>query len=158
MAEPVKNVDAVSSGEESHVDIPKKVTIASENQDQVKNIGKPKGPVRNSSVYSTSGRRLSEWEALQIVAAGDTETIEREIAEVENDLQAMNIQSTWYKPQIHLKDARYFTWLLVGKYYLVPGKINKISNIIAGFASMGGLLSGVDQSLISGANLFMPKG
>ncbi|KAL1863715.1 Fungal specific transcription factor [Paecilomyces lecythidis] len=34
---------------------------------------------------------------------------------------------------------RFFTWMLVF------------------FASMGGLLSGLDQSLISGANLFMPK-
>lgn len=29
--------------------------------------------------------------------------------------------------------------------------------VLVGFASMGGLLSGVDQSLISGANLFMPS-
>jgi fucose permease len=29
--------------------------------------------------------------------------------------------------------------------------------ILVGFASLGGLLSGLDQSLISGANLFMPQ-
>ena len=29
--------------------------------------------------------------------------------------------------------------------------------VLVGFASLGGLLSGIDQSLISGANLFMPK-
>ena len=29
--------------------------------------------------------------------------------------------------------------------------------VLVGFASLGGLLSGLDQSLISGANLFMPK-
>ena len=39
---------------------------------------------------------------------------------------------------ISFKDPRKFTWLIVA------------------FASMGGLLSGLDQSLISGANLFMP--
>ncbi|PMD13207.1 fructose transporter 1 [Hyaloscypha hepaticicola] len=83
-------------------------------------------------------RRLSEWEALQIVAAGDNETIDREVNEIDADLQAMDIKSTWFRPQLRLKDPRHFTWLLVG------------------FASMGGLLSGVDQSLISGANLFMP--
>ncbi|KAI0595664.1 sugar transporter-domain-containing protein [Biscogniauxia sp. FL1348] len=36
-------------------------------------------------------------------------------------------------------DKRHFTWVIVA------------------FASMGGLLSGLDQSLISGANLFLPK-
>lgn len=83
-------------------------------------------------------RQVSEWEAIQIAAAGDNDSIDREIAEVEADLQKMNIKSTWYKPQLKMKDPRHFTWLLVG------------------FASMGGLLSGVDQSLISGANLYMP--
>lgn len=86
----------------------------------------------------TPQRQVSEWEAIQIVAAGDNDAIDREIALVEADLQAMNIRSTWYKPQLKMKDPRHFTWLLVG------------------FASMGGLLSGVDQSLISGANLYMP--
>ena len=40
---------------------------------------------------------------------------------------------------ISFKDPRNFTWLIVA------------------FASMGGLLSGLDQSLISGANLYMPE-
>nr|POE59180.1 arabinose-proton symporter [Quercus suber] len=40
---------------------------------------------------------------------------------------------------IQFKNPKHFTWLLVA------------------FASMGGLLSGLDQSLISGANLFLPK-
>lgn len=83
-------------------------------------------------------RAVSEWEAIQMAAAGDTDSIDRELALVEADLQKMNIKSTWYKPQLKMKDPRHFTWLLVG------------------FASMGGLLSGVDQSLISGANLYMP--
>lgn len=29
--------------------------------------------------------------------------------------------------------------------------------LLVAFASMGGLLSGIDQSLISGANLYMPQ-
>ncbi|KAL5116044.1 fructose symporter [Pleosporales sp. CAS-2024a] len=40
---------------------------------------------------------------------------------------------------VEFKDPRHFTWMLVV------------------FASMGGLLSGLDQSLISGANLTLPK-
>ncbi|KND90841.1 Inositol transporter 1 [Tolypocladium ophioglossoides CBS 100239] len=40
---------------------------------------------------------------------------------------------------LEFKDPRHFTWLFVV------------------FASMGGLLSGLDQSLISGANLYLPK-
>jgi hypothetical protein len=59
-------------------------------------------------------RRLSEWEALQIVAAGDNETIDREVNEIDADLQAMDIKSTWFKPQLRLKDPRHFTFLLVG--------------------------------------------
>ena len=62
-------------------------------------------------------RRLSEWEALQIVAAGDNETIDREVNEIDADLQAMDIKSTWFKPQLRLKDPRHFTWLLVGMFY-----------------------------------------
>ena len=43
---------------------------------------------------------------------------------------------------------------------MLPGisSLNSIDRwLIVGFASMGGLLSGIDQSLISGANLYMPK-
>ncbi|CZR69200.1 related to myo-inositol transport protein ITR1 [Phialocephala subalpina] len=83
-------------------------------------------------------RGFSEWEAIQIAAAGDNDTIDREIAEIEASLTEMNIKSTWYKPQLKLNNPKHFTFLLVA------------------FASMGGLLSGVDQSLISGANLYMP--
>jgi hypothetical protein len=64
-------------------------------------------------------RQVSEWEALQIAAAGDMDTINREMDEVEAELQAKNIRSTWLKPQLRLKDPRYFTWLLVGML-LVP--------------------------------------
>lgn len=39
---------------------------------------------------------------------------------------------------IEFENPKYFTWLIVA------------------FASMGGMLSGLDQSLISGANLFLP--
>lgn len=61
-------------------------------------------------------RVLSEWEALQIAEAGDHDTIDREIAAVEADLQTMKIASTWYKPQLKIRDPRHFTWLLVGRF------------------------------------------
>lgn len=83
-------VDAISSSESDLP--PKKVTLASSHQDATNE--KPRGPKRNDSVYSSSGRRVSEWEALQIVAAGDLETIDREVDEIEASLQQMNIQST----------------------------------------------------------------
>ncbi|TVY37534.1 putative metabolite transport protein [Lachnellula subtilissima] len=137
MTDPTKLSEVDASNSPDHVETespPKKVTIISDDTDEK---GTPK-PQRNNSTYSSSGRRVSEWEALQIVAAGNIETIDREIDEIDAGLQQMNIKSTWYKPQLRLKDPRYFTWLLVG------------------FASMGGLLSGIDQSLISGANLYMP--
>jgi hypothetical protein len=74
----------------------------------------PPAAQRNQSVYSNAGRRLSEWEALQIVAAGDLETINAEVDAIEVDLQAMDIKSTWYKPLLQFSDPKYFTWLLVG--------------------------------------------
>jgi hypothetical protein len=40
---------------------------------------------------------------------------------------------------LEFRDPRHFTWAIVA------------------FASMGGLLSGLDQSLISGANLYLPR-
>lgn len=83
-------------------------------------------------------RRVSEWEALQIAQAGDLETINAEVDEIEAELQLLNLRSTWYKPLLTFRDPKMFNYLLVA------------------FASMGGLLSGIDQSLISGANLFLP--
>jgi len=52
-------------------------------------------------------------------------------------LAANPVKHGLLNPKINVTPA-HFTWLLVG------------------FASMGGLLSGIDQSLISGANLYMP--
>lgn len=87
--------------------------------------------------YSTSGRRLSEWDAIKIAKQGGVE-IDEEIAELDAELMANPIKKSWTNPEIKFADPRHFTWLLVA------------------FASMGGLLSGIDQSLISGANLYMP--
>lgn len=92
--------DAISSTEQSDVDI----KDAAE-----KHIAaSPKRP--------EVSRGFSEWEALQIAAAGDNDTIDREIAEVEAALAAMNIKSTWFKPQLKLSNPKHFTFLLVGKW------------------------------------------
>lgn len=87
---------------------------------------------------STSGRRISEYDAMKI-AKENKSLIDEEIAELEAELEANPIAKSWLSPIISFKDPRHFTWLLVA------------------FASMGGLLSGIDQSLISGANLYMPS-
>lgn len=81
---------------------------------------------------------LSEAEALRIAEQGDFDTIDAEIQELEVQLSHRQTSSHWYNYELSFKDPRHFTWLLVA------------------FASMGGLLSGIDQSLISGANLYMP--
>jgi hypothetical protein len=108
MAE-IKDVDAISSDENSEGGIPTKQVVDEK--------AFPAGPQRNQPTCPTGGRRVSEWEAIQIAAAGDLDTIDREVAEVEADLQQMNIQSTWFKPQLRLKDPRHFTWLLVGQFF-----------------------------------------
>ena len=63
--------------------------------------------------------------------------------ESENLIQDLEkeLEQSGYKKgvlDIEFKNPKHFTWMLVL------------------FASMGGLLSGLDQSLISGANLFLP--
>jgi hypothetical protein len=63
--------------------------------------------------------------------------------ESENLIQELDkqLEQTGYKKgffDLEFKNPKHFTWMLVA------------------FASMGGLLSGLDQSLISGANLTLP--
>lgn len=59
------------------------------------------------------------------------------IHDLQKELEQTGYQKGFF--ELEFKNTKYFTWLLVA------------------FASMGGLLSGLDQSLISGANLFLPK-
>lgn len=80
---------------------------------------------------------MNEQQALAAAAAGGYE-IDAFIAEMEAELEAAGGLKTGFF-QLKFSDPRYFTWVIVA------------------FASMGGLLSGLDQSLISGANLFLPK-
>ena len=88
--------------------------------------------VREGSVPQVKG----EFEALQIAKEGGWE-IEALILEMEAQDKADPAKKSFF--QIQYKDPKHFTWFLVA------------------FASMGGLLSGLDQSLISGANLYLPK-
>ena len=92
----------------------------------------------NGRQYSTGGpRRQSQWEAMKIAKEGGVE-IDEEIELLEEELRNNPVPHSIFAPVINFKNPAHFTWLLVG------------------FASMGGLLSGIDQSLISGANLYMP--
>ncbi|EXJ70475.1 uncharacterized protein A1O5_06544 [Cladophialophora psammophila CBS 110553] len=87
---------------------------------------------------SVASRRLSEAQAMKL-AEDDIAIVDEEIAEFEPALEAQPVKSSFLNPQISFNDPRHFTWLLVG------------------FASMGGMLSGLDQSVISGALLYMPE-
>lgn len=88
--------------------------------------------VREGSVPQVRG----EFEALQIAKEGGWE-IEALILDMEAQDNASGKKKSVF--QIHYKNPKHFTWMLVA------------------FASMGGLLSGLDQSLISGANLYLPN-
>lgn len=59
------------------------------------------------------------------------------IQDLEKELEQANYKLGFF--DIEFKNPKHFTWMIVA------------------FASMGGLLSGLDQSLISGANLTLPK-
>jgi len=59
------------------------------------------------------------------------------IHDLEKELERSNYKSGFF--DLEFKNPKHFTWMLVA------------------FASMGGLLSGLDQSLISGANLTLPQ-
>jgi hypothetical protein len=81
---------------------------------------------------------LSEKDALAAVGAGGYE-VDALIKDMEAELAAAGggpSKSSFLT--LEFKDSRRFTWVIVA------------------FASMGGLLSGLDQSLISGANLYLP--
>jgi len=85
----------------------------------------------------TSSHIITEEEAMKI-AANNSWQVDEEVGQLEEELRRTARPSKRYNYEISFKNPSYFTWVLVG------------------FASMGGLLSGLDQSLISGANLYMP--
>lgn len=88
-------------------------------------------PVRPDNIPA-----MDEKQAMAVAEAGGYE-IDALINELEAELEAAGGLKTGFF-HLQFKDPRYFTWVIVA------------------FASMGGLLSGLDQSLISGANLYLP--
>ncbi|KAF5590684.1 myo-inositol transport ITR1 [Fusarium pseudocircinatum] len=87
-------------------------------------------------IQKAMGHEKAEFEALEVARHGG-----REIDELIDDMERQLDESGGLKKgffQVQFANPKHFTWLLVA------------------FASMGGLLSGLDQSLISGANLFLP--
>lgn len=86
---------------------------------------------------SDDGHLKEKVEALEH-SRPDRNDVDAVIEDMEQQLAAAGGMDRGFF-NLEFKDPRHFTWLLVA------------------FASMGGLLSGLDQSLISGANLFLPK-
>ncbi|KAH7025003.1 uncharacterized protein B0I36DRAFT_295756 [Microdochium trichocladiopsis] len=82
-------------------------------------------------------KHLNERDLAAAAQAGSWE-VDALIAQMERELEAAGgLKKGFF--QLEFSDPRHFTWVIVA------------------FASMGGLLSGLDQSLISGANLYLPK-
>lgn len=82
-------------------------------------------------------KHLDERNAAAAASAGSWE-VDALITQMERELAAEGgLKKGFF--QLEFSDPRYFTWVIVA------------------FASMGGLLSGLDQSLISGANLYLPR-
>ncbi|KAJ4264276.1 fructose symporter [Fusarium torreyae] len=88
-------------------------------------------------IKKAMGHEKAEFEALEVARHGGRE-IDDLIDDMERQLEAAGGLNKGFF-QIQFANPKHFTWLLVA------------------FASMGGLLSGLDQSLISGANLYLPK-
>ena len=85
------------------------------------------GVLQPHSALHKSMRRVSEWEALQIAQAGDLETINAEVDEIEAELQLLNLRSTWYKPLLKFNNPKMFNYLLVGKPLMIIVKRCRVS-------------------------------
>jgi hypothetical protein len=90
-----------------------------------------KEAIRNGSVPQVHSAK----EAIEISHVGGWEA-DALIDQLDKEIEQQGDKRGIF--DIEFKNPKHFTWLLVA------------------FASMGGLLSGLDQSLISGANLFLP--
>jgi Na+/melibiose symporter-like transporter len=79
-----------------------------------------------------------ESELLEMIKVERRQEVINYVHGLEAELQSDAASSRSPAFQLSFKNPKHFTW------------------VMAAFASMGGLLFGLDQSLISGANLFMP--
>lgn len=91
--------------------------------------------VHNDSVPGSITKDVKNEDDALKIAEHDGWQVDALINELEEQCNADTKRGFF---DITFKNPKHFTWLLVA------------------FASMGGLLSGLDQSLISGANLFLP--
>ncbi|KAI4843738.1 putative sugar transporter [Aureobasidium sp. EXF-8845] len=89
------------------------------------------------AVRSGSVPHVNTSEAVNIAKNGGWE-VDALMTEMQNEINAQGGENNGHF-DLEFKNPKYFTYLIVA------------------FASMGGMLSGLDQSLISGANLFLPK-
>ncbi|KAL2139473.1 hypothetical protein VTI28DRAFT_5113 [Corynascus sepedonium] len=90
-------------------------------------------PLPDETKEDALAQASSEW---------DAEEVDALVHELEAELAAEASRNGKVKKgllELEFRDPRHFTWVLVA------------------FASMGGLLSGLDQSVISGANLYLPR-
>lgn len=78
----------------------------------VSDVGNEKGaaPARPDHI----GRRVTEWEAIQIAAAGDMETIDNEVQDLEAEVTARG-KSRSDVFQLTFKDPRHYTWYVLGR-------------------------------------------
>jgi Na+/melibiose symporter-like transporter len=89
------------------------------------------------AVRAGSVPHVNTSEAVDIAKNGGWE-VDALMTEMQNEINAQGGENNGHF-DLEFKNPKYFTYLIVA------------------FASMGGMLSGLDQSLISGANLFLPK-
>lgn len=97
-------------------------------------------PVQNGDIttapvgeYSAPKAKTEQLENAENAFGDESDNL---IHDLEKELEQSGYKRGFF--DLEFKNPKHFTWLLVA------------------FASMGGLLSGLDQSLISGANLFLP--
>ncbi|KAI6353319.1 hypothetical protein MCOR25_009038 [Pyricularia grisea] len=103
---------------------------------------KSKGPIGGDHVETRNGgpaeKPLNEKEALEYARNGGDSEMNSLISSLERELEAQGgLRNGFF--DLQFKNTKYFNWMIIA------------------FASMGGMLSGLDQSLISGANLFLPQ-
>ncbi|KEQ65617.1 MFS general substrate transporter [Aureobasidium melanogenum CBS 110374] len=89
------------------------------------------------AVRTGSVPHVNTNEAIDIAKNGGWE-VDALMTEMQNEIDSQGGDGYGHF-DLQFKNPKHFTWLIVA------------------FASMGGMLSGLDQSLISGANLFLPK-
>ncbi|TLS29038.1 hypothetical protein PpBr36_00885 [Pyricularia pennisetigena] len=104
---------------------------------------KAKGPtIEGDHVETRSGgaadKPLNEKEALEFARNGGDGEMNSLISSLERELEAEGGMRNGFF-DLQFRNTKYFNWMIIA------------------FASMGGMLSGLDQSLISGANLFLPQ-